>query len=333
MTRRPHPRKKPRKNPPRKNSSRKSSSGRSRPLRRAPAAQSSRKRPGELFDALVALQATLRAPGGCPWDREQTHHTLRTFLLEEAYEALDALDAGLLEGRLDEFCGELGDLLLQIIFHSLLAQEAGRFDISDVIERVHSKMVRRHPHVFGAVKARTSADVLKNWESLKAAERRAASAEAAPAASAEASPAEFAAEPSLLDAVPNHLPALMESLQMTRRAANIGFDWPNTEGIFEKLREETEELRRALAARAASAAADSASGAAVEEELGDLLFTVANLSRFLGFDPEIALRRANRKFASRFRWMERQAARDGARLARVPRGRMEALWEASKRRS
>jgi MazG family protein len=270
-----------------------------------------------LFEDLVALQARLRAPNGCPWDREQTHESLRTFLVEETYEALEALDSG----DAGKFAGELGDLLLQIIFHARLAEEAGRFTVSDVIRGVHDKMVRRHPHVFGKVKARNSSDVLKNWEQLKAEERR-----------ADAGRAQASESASILDGVPRTLPALLEAHQLTRRAANIGFDWEHAEGLFEKLAEETAELRVALdkdAGRGRGAAPKRPSPA-VEEEMGDLLFVTVNLARFLGLDAEIALKKANRKFTGRFQWMEREAGRSGKKLAEVPRERMERLWEASK---
>jgi MazG family protein len=269
-----------------------------------------------LFEDLVALQARLRAPNGCPWDREQTHESLRTFLVEETYEALEALDSG----DAQKFAGELGDLLLQIIFHARLAEETGRFTVSDVIRGVHEKMLRRHPHVFGKAKARNSSDVLKNWEQIKAEERRTDAGRARASESA-----------SILDGVPRTLPALLEAHQLTRRAANIGFDWEHVEGLFEKLAEETAELRAALDASAATGrGVPRRPSRAVEEEMGDLLFVAVNLARFLGLDAEIALKKANRKFTGRFQWMEREAGREGKKLAEVPRERMERLWEASK---
>ena len=274
-----------------------------------------RRSAGSLFEALVALQARLRAPNGCPWDREQTHQTLRTYLIEEAYEVLEALESG--DDR--KFQDELGDLLLQVVFHAELAREGGRFDISDVIEAIRSKLVRRHPHVFGKVHARTSADVLKNWEQLKAEERR---EEASPSQSRAQSPAK-ASSASLLEGIPKTLPAVLEAYQLTRRAARIGFDWEDFAGLAAKLGEETAELREA---------ADSADARRQEEEAGDLLFVAVNVARYLGVDPEIALKRANRKFAARFRAMEEAAARSGRALADVPRAEMEALWDAAKRR-
>lgn len=265
-----------------------------------------RKKIGKAFEALVALQARLRAPNGCPWDREQTHDSLRTYLVEESYEVLDAIEGG--DAR--KFADELGDLLLQIVFHAQLASEAGRFDIADVIEQIYTKMVRRHPHVFGKVRAKTSAQVLKNWEQLKAEER--AKNETPQAAAA-----------SILDAVPRSLPALLEAHQLTRRAANVGFDWPDVKGIFDKLAEETAELKELLAAGDRRAEK-------VEEEAGDLLFVGVNLARFLGLDAEIALKKANRKFAGRFREMERVAAARGQTLGGLSAAEFDALWNEVK---
>ena len=279
----------------------------SSPRRKTPNADTAsptHKRPGQLFEDLVALQAQLRAPGGCPWDREQTHHTLKTFLIEEAYEVLDALE----KEDANELAAELGDLLLQILFHADIAREAGRFDIADVISAIHNKMVRRHPHVFGTVKAVTSDQVLKNWAQLKAEEKQ----ETAPATQL---------APSALDGIPRGLPALMEAYQLTRRAAQVGFDWETVEGIFTKLHEETAELRVAL---------DQADRERREEEIGDLLLVLVNLARFLGFDPEVALKHSNLKFKSRFKNMEDEAARSGQRLAQLSKEELEVLWESAK---
>jgi MazG family protein len=292
------------------------------PKRRTPTAATRKPTAaGEWFEKLVALQVRLRGPGGCPWDAEQTHESLRTFLIEEAYETLDALESG----DAQKFAGELGDLLLQVIFHARLAQEAGKFTIADVIEAVYSKMVRRHPHVFGTVKAGTSAQVLKNWEEIKAAERKAESNDAA--------------EESILAAVPRKLPALLEAHQITRRAANIGFDWNDAGGIFDKIEEESIELRAAIHDQRSQESANGgpsksqtniSQGRGVHEEAGDLLFAAVNMARFLGLDAEVALKSANRKFRERFGWMERQAAAEGRRLTEVPRERMEELWNESK---
>jgi tetrapyrrole methylase family protein/MazG family protein len=267
---------------------------------------------GEWFEKLAAVQARLREPDGCPWDREQSHATLRTYLIEEAYEVLEALESGD-DGK---FAEEMGDLLLQIVFHSQIAKEEGRFEVSDVIREVHDKMVRRHPHVFGEKRAKDSAEVLKNWEQLKK-EERAAAAKKKPAG--EDKKAKTA---SLLDGVSKALPAALQGFQLTRRAARIGFDWDNVDGVFDKLKEEGGELRQALSAR------DSVR---TEEEMGDLLFAAVNLARYLHIDPEIALKKANAKFSARFRQMEALAAKSGKALADVPRPQMEEFWESAKR--
>ena len=256
----------------------------------------------------MALQARLRAPNGCPWDREQSHDTLRPYLIEETYEVLDALDSG----EPAHIAEELGDLLLQVVFHAQLGAEAGRFDIAGVIEHVHTKMVRRHPHVFGKVKADTAAQVLKNWEQLKAQERQAG----------KHMPKQEPAEPSVLDAVPRTLPALLEGHQLSRRAANLGFDWRETGGILDKLAEEAEELRRVLG---------SNDRTRQEDEVGDVLFVCVNLARFLGLDAEIALKKANRKFSARFREMERLARARGLRMGGLSPEQWEVLWEEAKK--
>jgi tetrapyrrole methylase family protein / MazG family protein len=266
---------------------------------------------GLWFEKLVALQKRLRAPKGCPWDREQTHATLRTYLIEETYEVLDALQSG----EDAKFAEEMGDLLLQIVFHSQIAAEEGRFTVADVIREIHDKMVRRHPHVFGTKRAKDSAEVLRTWELIKLEERR--------AEKAGSKSSEKKKEPvSVLDGVPRNLPALLEGLQLTKKAARVGFDWDAVAGIFDKLREESDELQRAL---------ETHDRPKIEEELGDLLFASVNLARFLKVDPEIALKNANAKFLRRFREMERLAAETGRRFADVPRAEMEALWDSAKR--
>lgn len=260
---------------------------------------------GDWFERLVGVMARLRAPGGCPWDREQTHATLRTYLIEEAYEVLDALD-----GADDvKFAEELGDLLLQIVFHAEMAEEEGRFNIVDVIREIYEKMIRRHPHVFGEKRAKDAAEVLRNWEIIKKEERV-----------AKGTVEEEEAE-SLLNGVPRSLPGLLEGYQLTRKAARIGFDWENVEGIFEKLQEEAEELRQVLEKRGSKE---------IEGEVGDILFAAMNLARFLKIDPEIAMKKASGKFARRFREMERIAREEGKTLGEVERGRMEELWEEAK---
>src|SRR5271157_5107732 len=267
-----------------------------------------RKAAGAWFEKLVGVMARLRAPDGCPWDREQTHATLRTYLIEEAYEVLDALDSA------DDvkFAEELGDLLLQVVFHAQMANEEGRFTIVDVIREIYEKLIRRHPHVFGEKRAKDAAEVLRNWEIIKKEERRAKGAVD-----------DEAAAESVLDGVPRSLPALLEGYQLTRKAARIGFDWENVGGIFEKLQEETEELRQVLEKRG---------GKEIEGEVGDILFAAVNLARFLKIDPEIAMKKASGRFSKRFREMERMAREQGTTLAEVPRGRMEELWEAAKGR-
>ena len=267
--------------------------------------------PGDWFEKLVAIQKRLRDPGGCPWDREQTHHTLRTYLIEEAYEVLDALESG----DDEKFVEELGDLLLQVTFHSQIASEEGRFQVSDVIRTVHEKMVRRHPHVFGEKRAKDSAEVLRNWHKIKAQERQARES-AERAAAAERKPE------SALDGVPRAIPATLEGLQLTKKAARTGFDWDDAAGIFDKLREETREIQGALS---------TGNQPKVEEELGDLLFAAVNLARFLHVDPEIALKNANAKFVRRFHEMERLAAESGRKFEDVPRAEKEALWNSAKR--
>lgn len=273
-------------------------SGKSR--RRAPS--------GAAFERLVGVMDRLRSPEGCPWDREQTHATLRTYLIEEAYEVLDALDSS------DDakFAEELGDLLLQVLFHAQIAHEEGRFDINDVIREIYEKMIRRHPHVFGEKRAKDAAEVLRNWEIIKKQERAAKGANGS---------SKEDKQESLLDGVPRSLPALLEGFQLTRKAARVGFDWHNVDGIFAKLDEETHELRDSLRSQTQQE---------VEDELGDLLFVAANLSRYLKIDPEIALKKANEKFARRFRLMESLARVEGRTFAEVPRPEMESLWDRAK---
>jgi tetrapyrrole methylase family protein/MazG family protein len=267
--------------------------------------------PGEWFEKLVAVQARLRAPKGCPWDREQTHESLRTYLIEEAYEVLEALESG------DDakFAEEMGDLLLQIVFHSQIASEEGRFTVAEVIREIHDKMIRRHPHVFGELQAKDSAEVLRNWEQIKAEERRAGESQGK-------AKSRGAEEASVLDGVSRALPATMEGFQLTRKASRIGFDWGDAGGVFEKMREETEELKKALS---------EDNSLKVEEELGDLLFAAVNLARFLKIDPEIALKKANAKFSRRFHAMESLARRSGKEFKELPREQMEALWDTAKK--
>ncbi len=277
----------------------------------APAPQS-----GDRFEAFVALIARLRAPDGCPWDREQTHHSLKPMTLEEAYEVVEAID----HGTDEDLAGELGDLLLQVVFHAQLGREAGRFDIDSVLGQVHDKMVRRHPHVFGSQNASTSDEVLRNWEALKLAERRARAARTgATEAAAGAAPAE-----SLLDGAKRGLPAVMEAFQLGARVARVGFDWPDTAGVLAKLREELAELEAVLREQPQSTLR-------VQDELGDLLFTAVSLGRLAGCDAESALKAANSKFRRRFQAVEERLRRQGRTPADAAPGELDALWNDVKR--
>lgn len=259
--------------------------------------------PGAAFEAFVALIARLRAPGGCPWDREQTHESLKPMTIEEAYEVLEAID----EGSDAELAGELGDLLLQVVFHAQIATEEGRFSVADVIAHVSEKMVRRHPHVFADDTARTSGEVLRNWEAIKAAEQAEAGR----------------GEGSMLDSVSSRLPAVMEAYQMTAKVSRVGFDWPDPASVIAKLDEEIAEVREALAA-------GPPAGARVEEEVGDLLFAAVNVARLLGHDPESTLKAANRKFRRRFKHVEERLRAGGRKPAEATLAEMDALWDEAK---
>jgi tetrapyrrole methylase family protein / MazG family protein len=252
------------------------------------------------FDQLVDIMARLRAPDGCPWDREQDHQSLKPFLLEEAYELLEAVD----HGDPGKVCAELGDVLLQVVFHAQVAAEAGDFDIRDVCRRISQKLTYRHPHVFGTVEVRDSDEVVENWEVLKQAET-------------ETGPRESA-----LDGVPAGLPALQRAQKLQRKAARVGFDWPDIQGPLDKVSEELGELE-----------AERADGVPekLAWEVGDLLFAVVNVARFLHVDAEDALRMACRRFDSRFRQVEQQAAGAGRSLGDMTLAEMDELWEAAKR--
>jgi nucleoside triphosphate diphosphatase len=279
------------------------------------------------FNDLVALMARLRSPEGCPWDREQTYATLAPMLLEEAYEAFEAVEEAR-EGRPEELRGELGDLLFQIVFYAQVASERGEFTMDDVVEAIHTKMVRRHPHVFGDASAEDSAEVLRNWEAIKAEEKRAAGK------------GDAAKDSSLLDGVSTKAPALMEAHQLTTKAARVGFDWQHVGQIFDKLHEEVDELKAAIEESAANhhagdnggdaAAAGEAAQARVREELGDLLFVVTNIARHLKVEPEAALKLTNRKFRRRFRHIERGLEARGQSLDAATLDEMEALWLEAK---
>jgi len=246
--------------------------------------------------------ARLRAPGGCPWDREQTFDTIKPYLLEETYEVMDAIDAR----DWPELTGELGDLLLQSVFFSQMAAEQNLFSISDALDAINEKLVRRHPHVFGEQTAETAGQVLRIWDAVKAKEKKQKGASTA----------------GLLDGVPRALPALVEAQQLTSRAANVGFDWQNAAQVLEKLHEELAEFDEARR---------NSSAEELEGELGDMLFVLVNLARFVKVDPEQALRRTNAKFRKRFGYIEQKLAEEGKSPAESTLAEMDALWEESKR--
>jgi tetrapyrrole methylase family protein / MazG family protein len=254
--------------------------------------------------AMPWISARLRLPDGCPWDREQTHESLRKHLLEEAYEVYDALA----DGATPALADELGDVLLQVVLHAQLAAEAGVFDLTDVEHAIASKIVRRHPHVFGDAEVRTSSDVNRQWERIKATERAEAAAYAA----------DGAAPKSALDGISPSLPALAASQEMQERAANVGYDWPSIDGVLDKVAEELDEIRRA------------ATPAERREEFGDLLMVLVNVARREGIESEAALRAANDKFRRRFRSVERQAAERGVALRDLDFAALDELWDAAK---
>jgi len=247
------------------------------------------------FDTLVNIVAKLRAPDGCPWDRKQTHASLRRHLLEECYEVLEALD----DGNTEKLCYELGDLLMQVVLHAQIAAEAGEFELGDVINSINTKLIHRHPHVFGSLKVKDASEVLVNWEALKEEER--------------------GSEVSMLDNVPKQMPALSYSQEIQDRVARVGFDWEDIDGIIDKLAEEVSEFKRA----------DSRERRA--GEFGDLLFTLANIARRLGVDLESALRQANQRFYRRFAYMEELCRQRGLNLSRLSFNEQNALWEEAKK--
>ncbi len=259
--------------------------------------------------AMPWISERLRRPDGCPWDREQTHTSLRKHLLEEAYEVYDALE----EGATPQLAGELGDLWLQIVLHAQLAAEAGVFDLADVQAAIASKIVRRHPHVFGDAVARTASDVNRQWERIKA-DERAAAADAEVGSDGGDSPAPRGA----LDGISPSMPALAASQEMQDRAANLGYDWPTIDGVLDKVVEEADELREATTA------------AETAEEFGDLLFVLVNVARRRGIEAEAAVRSANAKFRRRFASVERAAADRGVALRDLDFAALDALWDAAK---
>jgi MazG family protein len=267
---------------------------------------------GSRLDDLIRIMATLRGPDGCPWDRVQTLSTLRPFLLEETYEALHALDSGDQAG----LCEELGDLLFEIVFLARISEEQGDFTIGDAIEGVAAKLVRRHPHVFGeADKLSQAEEVRGKWEELKAAERAAAGE---------------ATKKTLLSGVPITLPALLRAYEYSSRAATVGFDWVNPADVLDKMEEELREIRDVVGQVDQVGSGSDRSGR-VEEEVGDLLFAIANLSRKLGIEPEAALRKANDKFRERFTAVEQRVEARGQRLQDTTLGELEDEWQEVKR--
>lgn len=251
------------------------------------------------IEELIEVMARLRAPGGCPWDREQTHETLVPYLVEETYEAVEAIE----QKDFDELKKELGDVLLQVVFHARLAEEAGRWNIHDVAAGTVAKLKHRHPHVFGDVSADTPEKVLANWEQIKQEERKGSE------------------KTSMLDGVPSHLPALRKAKRVQEKVARVGFDWEHIDQVMEKVHEEFGEFREAY---------DAKDGAKIEEELGDVLFALVNLARFLDTDPEDSLRKTIDKFTSRFKHIEAQLAAQGKAPQDASLTEMDALWDEAK---
>ncbi len=252
------------------------------------------------FKDLVEIMKKLRSPEGCPWDREQTHESLLPYLIEETYEVIDAVK----KGDDEELKEELGDLLLQVVFHSQIARERGAFDIGDVIDSITRKLIYRHPHVFGNRNdIRTAEDVNREWEKLKQKEGK--------------------VKESILDGIPDSMPSLERAYKLQKKAAKVGFDWESFEGIKEKLLEELSEIEGELRKK---------NRKKLEEEVGDLLFMAVNLARFLGVHPEVALRLANEKFEKRFRYLERKAKEKGRELKEMSLDEMEKLWQEAKKK-
>lgn len=252
-----------------------------------------------VFNILIELMAKLRSPEGCPWDRKQTTQSLKPFLVEECYEVIDALE----EGNPDKIKEELGDLLFQIVFHARIAEERGEFVMEDVIRTNIEKMTRRHPHVFGEEKLSTDKEVLANWEELKKKEKG------------------YEDRKSVLEGVPRELPSLLRAHRLQERAARVGFDWKHLNEVLPKLDEEMREFKESLQKKDADA---------IEEELGDVFFTLVNISRFLEINPEEALRKTISKFIERFRTIEEKAAEQGRSLTDMTLEEMDKLWEESK---
>ncbi|UCC90241.1 MAG: nucleoside triphosphate pyrophosphohydrolase [Dehalococcoidia bacterium] len=246
------------------------------------------------FTTVVDIIARLRAPDGCPWDRKQTHASLRKNLLQECYEVLEALD----KGDSTKLCDELGDLLMQIVLHTQIATEAGEFELGDVLKSINTKLIHRHPHIFGSLTVKDAEEVAVNWEALKQEERE--------------------TDASILASVPKPMPALSYSQEIQRRAVQVGFDWEDIRGVIDKLAEEVEEFKRATSQEKA-------------REFGDLLFTLANIALRLGIDVEAALRQANQKFYQRFTYMEEVCRQRGVNLGDLSSDQQNALWQEAKK--
>jgi tetrapyrrole methylase family protein / MazG family protein len=258
------------------------------------------KRDGSLLDHLVAIMATLRSPAGCPWDRAQDSTSLKPYLLEEAYEVLDAIE----DGTPHKLQDELGDLLFQVIFHAQLARERGDFDVYDILAGTIAKMTRRHPHVFGAAVASTPKEALQNWEEIKRQEKMAGEGT------------------SVLDGVPRQLPSLLRAQRLQDKAARVGFDWEHVDQVWAKVTEELSELQTAVSQQDRTQ---------VEAELGDVLFALVNLARFLEVNPDEALHKTTAKFIQRFQFIERELNRQGRTPKQATLAEMDALWEQAKR--
>lgn len=250
---------------------------------------------GSMFEKLIDIMSRLRGPNGCPWDREQTHSSLRQYLIEETYEVLEVLD----EENYPELCNELGDLLLQIVFHAQLAKESQRFNIADIIEAITEKLIRRHPNVFANVEINTAEEQSVNWERIKKTEGK----------------------KSVIDGVPKALPALLRAGRIQQKAATVGFDWPDQKPVWDKVHEELGELDEALQQK---------NKTRIEEELGDLLFSLVNLSRFLNINPEDALRKTINKFSTRFQKVETYFEENGENINEKSLEEMDAVWDKIK---
>ncbi len=279
---------------------------------------------GEKFEKAVAIMARLRAPGGCPWDREQTFDTIKRYTLEETYEVLEAID----NRDWPELAEELGDLLLQVLFYAEMAQEERRFSIDDVLDALSNKLIARHPHVFGDVKAEDAHAVLRNWETFKSQEKE--------KKRTQASGSEPPASVPLLESVSSKMPALLEANKISSKAAHVGFDWPDVQGLLKKLEEETSELAEHVhqvppgGLKSRGAKVPEGLHARLEDEVGDLFFVLVNIARYLSVDPESALRKTNRKFRRRFGWLEEQLRQQGKTLEEASLETMEALWQQAK---